>query len=347
MSARICICGTQVPFSSGGAELLVESLRDQLSARGFEVEVVSVPFSWRTRGQILKSALSWRLLDLTEVGGRRIDLVICTRFPSYLVQHPNKVVWLIHQFRQVYELMGTRYSDFTDLPEDREVVSMIRTMDRRCLAEARRLCTISQNTADRLQRFLGLEGEAVYPPPALTGRFRSGAPGDHVLGVGRLDAMKRFDLLLRAVAESQGDLRCVIAGSGPEGEALAALARELGIEERVELLGRVDDDRLIDLYAGSLAVYYAPFDEDYGYVTVEAFMAGRAVVTTEDAGGVLEFVRDGVNGLVCKASPGRIGQALSRLAADPELARRLGSAGRERVESIHWDAVIETLTGTL
>jgi glycosyltransferase involved in cell wall biosynthesis len=347
MSARICICGTQVPFSRGGAELLVETLRDQLLARDFEVELVSVPFSWRTRRQIVKSALAWRLLDLTEVAGRRIDLVICTRFPSYLVQHPNKVVWLIHQFRQVYELMGTRYSDFADLPEDREVVSMIRTMDQRCLAEARRLCTISQNTADRLQRFLGLQGEALYPPPALTGRFRSGDPGDYVLGVGRLDAMKRFDLLLRAVAQSQGGLRCVIAGSGAEGDALAALATQLGIEGRVEFLGRVDDDHLIELYAGALAVYYAPFDEDYGYVTVEAFMAGKAVVTTEDAGGVLEFVRDGVNGLVCSASPRRVGQALSRLAADPDLARRLGSAGRERVESIHWDVVIEALTGTL
>ena len=347
MSARICICATQVPFSRGGAELLVESLRDQLLARDFEVEVVSVPFAWEPRRQILKSALAWRLLDLTQVAGRRIDLVIGTRFPSYLVQHPNKVVWLIHQFRQVYELMGTRYSDFADLPEDQEVVSMIRTMDRRCLSEARRLCTISQNTADRLQRFLGIEGEAVYPPPALTGRFRSGKSGDYVFCVGRLDPMKRFDLLLKSVAQSRGDLRCVLAGSGPERESLGALARELGIEQRVEFVGRVDDEQLLDLYADALAVYYAPYDEDYGYVTVEAFMAGKPVVTTEDAGGVLEFVRDGVNGLVCPPSARRIGQAFDRLVAEPGLAERLGVAGRERVETIHWDSVIETLTGTL
>lgn len=348
MSARICICGTQVPFSHGGAELLVESLRDQLVERGFEVEVVLVPFAWTPRQQILKSALAWRLLDLTQVGGRKIDLVIATRFPSYMVQHPNKVVWLIHQFRQVYELKGTRYSDFTDLPEDREVVEMIRSMDRRCLAETRRLCTISKNTAERVERFLGLQGEALYPPPVLTGRLHAGRSGDYVLSVGRLDEMKRFDLLLRAIAETTSGVRCVVAGSGPQREALEALAHQLGVADRVEFPGRVDDEQLIELYADAMAVYYAPFDEDYGYVTVEAFQCGKPMITTDDSGGVLEFVSDGVNGLVCPASsPRRLGQAIDRLAADRELAVRLGERGREQVADVHWDTVIDALTSTL
>lgn len=348
MSARICICGTQVPFSRGGAELLVESLRDQLTVRGFEVELISLPFSWGSRSQILKSALAWRLLDLTEASGRRVDLVIATRFPSYTVHHPNKVVWLIHQFRQVYDLKGTPYSDFTDVPDDREVVEMVRDMDRRCLAEARRLCTISRNTAERVHRFLGIDAEALYPPPPLAEHLRPGRLGDYVFSVGRLDEMKRFDLLLRAVAEARSEVGCVLAGVGPERERLERLARELGVDHRVEFTGRVDDERLVELYADALAVFYAPYDEDYGYVTVEAFLAGKPVVTTADSGGVLEFVEDGQNGFVCPpSSPRKLGQAIDRLAGDRQLAESFGARGREQVSAVQWDAVIETLTSTL
>lgn len=274
--------------------------------------------------------------------------MIATRFPSYVVRHPNKVVWLIHQFRQVYELKGTGYSDFGDLPGDDEVVEMIRRMDQRTLAEARRLCTISRNTAERLERFLGLQGEAVYPPPALGERLRQGDFGDYVLSVGRLDRMKRFDLLLDGLAESSGQVRCILVGDGPERERLESQARRLGLEARVEFAGRVDDERLIELYAGCLAVYYAPFDEDYGYVTVEAFRSGKPVITTADAGGVLEFVRDGHNGWVCATGSRRqIGRAIDRLSDDRDGARRMGAAGKRSVEAIHWDSVIEALTSTL
>lgn len=347
MSPRILICGTQVPFATGGAELLVDSLGRELADRGFEVERVLLPFAWQSREQILRSALAWRMLDLTQAAGRPVDLVIATRFPSYVVRHPNKVVWLIHQFRQVYELRGTRFSDFGELPGDDEVVGMIQRMDRRALSEARRLCTISENTAERLEAFLGLRGEPVYPPPALTGRLRTGGFGEYVFSVGRLDEMKRFDLLLSALAECRSELRCVVAGVGPEEERLRARAAELGLGERFELVGRVEDERLIELYAGARAVYYAPYDEDYGYVTVEAFQSGKPVVTTDDSGGVLEFVRDEENGLVCPPAPRRIAAALDRLAESEELALRLGKAGRKRVEAIHWDSVVERLTSTL
>ena len=348
MSARICICATQVPFSRGGAELLVESLAGELTRRGYEVETVVLPFSWSSRRQILRSALAWRLLDLTEVGGRPIDLVIATRFPSYAIRHPNKVVWLIHQFRQVYELAGTRFSDFGSLPGDDEVIGMVRRMDLRTLSEARRLCTISKNTAERLERFLGIQGEALYPPPALADRLRVGAPGDYVLGVGRLDEMKRFDRLVAAMAETSSPVRCVLVGEGPERARLEGMISDLGLSERVELAGAVDGDRLVDLYAGALAVYYAPFDEDYGYVTVEAFQSGKPVITTADAGGVLEFVRDGHNGIVCP--PGatrRVARAGDRRAGDTEVAAGPGEAGRRDAGAVGWDTVIGALTSTL
>ena len=348
MSARIAICAAQIPFIRGGAEVLYESLRDELVRRGHQAEIVSLPFNWSSRLNILQSALAWRMVDLTSAAGEPIDLVIATRFPSYLVRHPRKVVWLIHQFRQIYDLKGTRFSDFGERTEDAETEKMLRQFDQRALGEARARFSISRNTAERLQRFNRLEAEPLYPPPALGGRYRSADHGDYLFSVGRLDPMKRFDLLLRAVAAAKSPVRCIIAGDGPDRDRLLSLARELGIAGRVELPGRITDERLIELYSAALAVFYAPFDEDYGYVTVEAFQSGRPVLTTLDSGGVLEFVSDGVNGFVSPPGAHReMGARIDRLAGDRALARRLGLAGAATVAAIHWDGVVERLLAPL
>lgn len=356
MAARILLLNSQIPFARGGAEGLVEALAAALVARGFEVDRVALPFSLASREQLVRSALAWRLLDVGAVEGRPVDLVIATRFPSYLVRHPNKVVWLIHQLRQVYDLAGSRYSDFDDSPRDRRAAEMVRRMDRRTLGEARRLFAISKNVAARLRRWNGLEAEALYPPSPLAPLLDAadgGAAADggdaapYVLTAGRLVRPKRFDLLIEALARTGGGLSVVVAGAGPEADALARLAAERGVADRVRLAGWVDDAELARLYRGCRAVYFAPFDEDYGYVTVEAMRAGKPVLTTADAGGALELVRDGVDGLVVEPAPRAVAAALDRLAADPDLARRLGEAGRRTVAGIDWDAVVARLTETL
>lgn len=342
---RICICSTQIPFSRGGAEILVESLHRELSQRGHEVAVVTVPFAWHSRLQLLKSAYAWRLLDLHSTTGERPDLVIATRFPSYLIDHPNKVVWLIHQFRQAYDLLGTPYSDFGNGPEDRATLAMIRRMDRRALSEARALFTIAGNPAARLRRFNGIEATPLHAPPALDGDYRTGPFGNYVFSTGRLDELKRFELLIDAMGHVESDLRCKIAGAGPLEESLRQRIERAGLAGRVELLGWVDDEELLELYSGSSAVFYAPFDEDYGYVTVEAFKSGKPVVTAADSGGVLEFVEDGTTGFVCPPdSPRTFARKMDALAADPELARRMGEAGAARVADITWDRAIDALT---
>jgi glycosyltransferase involved in cell wall biosynthesis len=357
MSARILLLNSQIPFARGGAELLVDGLEAALVERGFEVDRVALPFSLASRPQIVRSALAWRLLDLEAVEGRPVDLVIATRFPSYLVRHPNKVVWLIHQLRQVYDLEGGRFSDFDDSPRDRRAAEMVRRMDRRTLGEARRLFTISKNVAERLRRFNGLEAEPLYPPSPLAplleagigdvGGGHDGGGGGYVFTAGRLVRPKRFELLIEAVARAGPGLSAVVAGSGPEADPLARLAAERGVGDRVRFAGWVDDAELARLYRGCRAVYFAPVDEDYGYVTVEAMLAGKPVVTTSDAGGALELVRDGVNGCVVEPTPRAVAGALDRLAADPGLARRLGVAGRRTVAGIDWDAVVARLTETL
>jgi glycosyltransferase involved in cell wall biosynthesis len=342
---RVCVCASQVPFSRGGAEIHVDSLVAELRRRGFETELVTVPYSWNPRLQLLQSALAWRLLDLRDAAGRAPDLVIATKFPSYLVRHDNKVVWLIHQFRQVYDLLGTPYSDFADTPEDHATARMIHAMDRRALSEADRVYTNARNTADRLRRFNGLEGTPLYVPPQLGAAYHAGDYGDYVLAVGRLDPLKRFDLLVRSMGETETPVRCKIAGTGPQREPLESQIAAAGLGDRVELLGWVDDAELLRLYAGSLAVFYAPYDEDYGYITVEAFKSSKAVLAATDSGGVLEFVEDERSGFVCPPdSPRAFARRLDLLFADRRKAAELGAEGARRVAGITWDGVIRELT---
>jgi glycosyltransferase involved in cell wall biosynthesis len=348
MARRICICATQIPFIRGGAEILVESLQRELVQRGFETELVTVPFKWYPRSQLIKSCLVWRLLDLTELGGQKIDMIIATRFPSYLIKHPHKVVWLIHQFRQVYDLLGTPFSDFTKSPQDQQMRRMIRAMDNRALSEARALYTISQNTTDRLRRFNDLQARTLYHPPKLAASYHNEYYGDYVFYVGRLDQMKRIDLLIQAMQYTTSEARCLIAGTGPTRESLQALIEQLGLGDKVQLLGYVDDERQVELYANCLAVFYAPYDEDYGYVTLEAFRSRKPVITTSDSGGVLEFVENERNGYVCASGNLRqMAAKIDYLFAHRELSRTMGEAGYNKVKTISWDNVIAKLTAGL
>jgi glycosyltransferase involved in cell wall biosynthesis len=340
---RILICATQVPFVRGGAELLVEGLRDALSEHGHTVDVVSLPFAWQPHELIGRAALAWRLLDLTSVNDSPVDQVICTKFPSYAVRHPRKVVWLVHQHRQAYDWYGTPFSDFANTPEDRATREMLLRIDRRTLGEAQRRYTISNNVGARLKRFNGLDSQPLYPPSRYAGQLRVGRYGDYLLSDARLDAAKRLDLLLQALAHTRTTIRCIFMSAGPEREPLERLARDLGLGERVQFHGHVSDEALIDLYAGARAVYYAPFDEDYGFTTVQALAAARPVVTTSDSGGVLEFVEDGVNGFVVAPEPLAIAARLDDLASDTGLTARLGAAGPSRVAGITWDRVVEAL----
>jgi glycosyltransferase involved in cell wall biosynthesis len=343
---KVCICATMVPFTEGGAEIHVESLRRELVSRGFEATVVTLPFAFGSPQELLHSSMAWRLVDLRTGTGEPIDLVIATRFPSYLIRHPNKVVWLIHQLRQVYDFDGTPFGAFSDSPEDRRIVKMIRDMDTRCLQEARAIYANSRNVARRLEKYNQLGSEPLYHPPKLDGRYRCDQFSDTIFGVGRLDQLKRFDLLVRAMAETREPVRCRIAGQGPERQRLEELIVELGLGDRVELLGWIDDRQLLDELASSLAVYYGPYDEDYGYVTIEAFRSGKPVITADDSGGVLEFVEDCVNGFVCSSdAPAQMGSRIDDLFRNRELAARLGASGRDTVAFIGWDRVIERLTG--
>jgi glycosyltransferase involved in cell wall biosynthesis len=331
---RVAVCSPQVPFAHGGAELLAERLTEELRGLGHEADLVTVPFKWYPGTRVLTQALLWRLLDLDEVDGRPVDLVVGTKFPSYVVRHPNKVVWLVHQFRQAYELDRTELGQFGESAEDRAARRAIHRLDRETLGEARKLYAISSNVAGRLQRATGLEAEVLLPPPQELA-YRCEGYEDFVLSVNRLDRAKRIDLLIEAAVREPG-LRCVIAGDGPDRDRLEELARGRGLDGRVRFAGRVGAEELADLYGRCLAVYYAPFDEDFGIVPYEAFMAEKPVITTVDAGGPLDVVSDRRTGLVCEPRAEAVGEACAYLLAHPEEARSWGRAGRAVAEQLSW-----------
>ena len=339
----ILVCETQVPFIRGGAELLVQQLVDELRARGFDTDKVALPFKWYPKQELLPHAAAWSLLDLSESNGRPVDLVIATKFPTYLARHPRKVCWLVHQHRAAYELAATDYSDFAHDELDVALRDRLMAIDERALGECVGRYTISRTVTERLQRYNGLDSTPLYHPPMLARRLRPGPMGDYVLSVARLEQNKRVDLAVKSVAHWPEPLRLVVVGEGSQRARVERAAEEAGVSHRIQFLGAAPDDALPELYREALAVMYVPYDEDYGLVTLEAFLAGKPVVTATDSGGTLEFVTDGVTGRVVPPEPDALGGAVAALHANLPAAASLGEAGRAVAASITWDAVIDRL----
>lgn len=337
---RVCVCTAQVPFVRGGAELLVDNLVVALRAAGHEAEAVRIPVAW-SREAVLPSALAWRLVDMAA------DVVIATNFPSYFVRHPRKVVWLLHQHRSAYDAADAGWSDLDLSPEGLSIQQTLTDWDTRVLEEAIARFSISREVAGRLARFNGMDATPLYHPAPLQSVLAAGDRadyGDYLFCASRLEANKRMDLAIQALAESGSGMRLVIAGEGSQRPRLEELVRRLGLSRRVDLVGFVDDARLVRLFQEARAVIYPPYQEDYGYVTLQAFAARKPVVTTSDAGGVLEWVEAGESGAIGDPDPASLGRAIDRVAGAriPEL-RAMGERGYERVRSLRWEDVVGTL----
>jgi glycosyltransferase involved in cell wall biosynthesis len=345
---RILIATAQVPFVRGGAEILAEGLMRALRAQGHAAEIVAIPFKWYPPERILDQVLACRLLDVSESGGDSIDRVVGLKFPAYLIPHPHKVLWLLHQFRTAYELWDNPFGDLHHYPNGPQVREAIQRLDQRLIPEARAVFTISKNVSSRLWRYCGIDSMPLYHPPAAFEQFYSAEAEDYFFYPSRLASLKRQALVLQALATTQRPVRVRFAGSADEpqyGEELAMLAHDLDIEHRVEWLGLVTEDEKRALYAHSLGVIFPPVDEDYGYVTLEAMLASKPLITCTDSGAPLEFVLNDETGLIAEPSPQAMAAAMDQLWNDRAMARALGEAGRKRYDSLHisWMTVVERL----
>jgi glycosyltransferase involved in cell wall biosynthesis len=343
---RLAVVSNKVPFLRGGADELLDALVEELRRRDHEVEPIQLVFSSSPPQRVLDHMLVARLTRL-----RGIDRVIALKFPAYFIPHHDKVLWLLHQFRQAYDLWGGPFQDLPSAPEGEMVRAAVIAADNRLLPEAERIYVNSEVTQQRLWRYNGIASEVLRPPLIRPQTYEVGSPTDYILSIGRIKAGKRQHLLVEAMKHVRSPVRLIIAGApemAADGERLRARVTELGLEDRVELILRsISHDEKVELLAGSVAAAYLPVDEDsYGYATLEALYVQRPVITCNDSGGTLALVKEDVTGIVSDPDPRALAVAIDALGSDAVRARRMGAAGRKLLDAlgINWDHVVECLT---
>ena len=345
---RVLIATVKVPFVQGGAEIHATGLRQALIAAGHLAEIVAIPFKWYPPERILDQMLACRLLDLSETAGVPVDRLIALKFPAYLIPHPRKVIWLLHQHRQAYDLWHHPLSDLDNDDHGEQVRAAIQHADAELIPLARHVFANSRNVAVRLRAFCGVEARPLYHPPQDAGLFYHAPAEDFLYFPSRIDPLKRQDLVIEALALTRAPVR--ICFSAPAAEPAferkcLALARARGVAERVEWLGMVSNEAKRDLYARCLGVLFPPVDEDYGYITLEAMLACKPVITCSDSGGPLEFVGNYRTGIVAEPQADALAAAMDELWENRQIAARWGEAGRQRYGDlgITWDRVVEQL----
>jgi glycosyltransferase involved in cell wall biosynthesis len=342
---RVAVVTSSPPLTEGGHMVIARALVDALRAAGHRADVVVTPQN-RFGRQAAAYAATW-LTDLGMSDGERIDQVISLRYPSYAVRHPNHVCWLNHTMREYYDLWP-RFSGGlgrAGLAKERVRRRLIHAADRYLLTRnVRRLFVQSKTVQERLRQWPELRSTVLYPPPPPR-PYRCDGYGDYIFMVSRLTPLKRADLLIRALATPDGrGIRAVVGGDGEERGALQALVARLGLQDRVSLPGALSDDELLDHLARCRAVCFPPVQEDYGFVTVEAFASGKPVLTCTDSGGPAELVVDGERGYVCSPTPEALAHALRRSMDDPSGIARMGAQALAFAGTLTWPTTVRVLT---
>lgn len=333
----------------GGAEAHAGNLLRALRKAGHEVELVSIPFKWYPAGTLLDQIAQARMVELCESNGRAIDRIIGLKFPAYLVPHPNKVLWILHQHRPAYDLWDhPQFGDLILQRQGRAVRDAIRQADQLYIPEARSIYANSANVAARLRRFCGIESTPLYHPPGDAEHYYCTDAEPYLFFPSRITPLKRQALVIEALARCRQDIRIAFAGHAESTtiqDDLNRLAGVLGVSQKIEWLGVISEEEKRKRYAHSLGVIYPPLDEDYGYITLEAMLASKPVITTVDAGGPLEFVQDRATGLVVEPRPEAVAAGMDELWSDFIRSAHWGRNGRERYQSlgITWNNVVERL----
>jgi len=344
---KVAIATVQVPFVTGGAEILTQMLRSELIKRNHQADIISLPFKWYPTETLLNTMTMARMMDLTEVNGMKIDKVIATKFPVYYLKHNNKTLWLMHQHRQAYDLWGTDYGDIHKQSDGEFVREMITSHDSKYISEAKAVYTIAQNTSNRLMKYNNISSQVLYHPPINHEKMNCKEYGDFVFYASRIDAMKRQRLLVEAARYVKSNVKFVIAGSGvaSELEHINSLLQKYKLGDKVKLVGFISEEEKLNYYANCLCVYFGAYDEDYGYITLEGFYSKKPVIVHHDAGGPLEFVENEINGFVINADAKELAEKIDMLYNERQLAKKMGEAGFESLKAkrMDWDYVIDKL----
>lgn len=346
---KIALATVQIPFVSGGAEFLTQNLKNALISNGHEVEVVSMPFIDSPIHYIENHIIASRLMDITNSWAGRIDLCIGLKFPAYYMPHPNKVIWALHQHRAAYDLFGTEYSNLKDEPQGNQARDIIYNADNTYLKEAKRIYTIADNVTKRMRKYNGIESTPLYHPCPDMEKFYCGEYEDYILMPSRINITKRQRLAIEALCLSQSNIKLYIVGKADndvEKKKLLSFIKERKLENRIKYFDYVTQEEKLKLYANAKAVLFIPMDEDYGYITLEAMAASKAVITAKDSGGPLEFVVDGRTGYVVDSTPQELAKSIDEIANSHSGAVEMGRQARIHLDEmeITWDKVVKELT---
>jgi glycosyltransferase involved in cell wall biosynthesis len=370
-----------IPLAIGGAENLWWGLLDHLNRHTpHAADLIKLPTPERNFWEIVDSYQRWAAVDASGydlvISGKYPSWMVAhERHVCYLL-HPLRGLYDTYpgnwptrcesshpEVRRLVELLDhptparehldecfgrlEAVRQRSDVPQEvlalpgpliRQVVHFLDAIGRGQGA-MRRSGAISATVARRPGYFpAGTDVVVAHPPTRLEGLHRR--RGRYLFTVSRLDQPKRIDLLIRAMAYVKADIELRIAGTGPQEQALRDLAAG---DPRVRLMGFLNDAELARAYGGARAVLFAPSEEDYGFITLEAMLSGKPVITTTDAGGPTELVSNFVHGLVTAPKPASLGRAITLLARQPWLAWWLGRNGRTRARGITWDRVVSGL----
>jgi glycosyltransferase involved in cell wall biosynthesis len=342
---KIALCSSFVPFLNSGARHIVEWLEVMLVKEGHQVERVYLP-EVDAPDLLFQQMAAFRWVDLSSA-----DRVICFRPQAHLISHPHKILWFIHHLRAFYDLWDDdQYRGFPDNPKHRGIRAALHEADTAAIREARHVFTNSQVVSDRLMEFNGIASEVLYPPVIDPERFHCRGYGDEIVCICRLEHHKRQHLLVEAMRYTRTPVRLRLCGlsSGPDyPRLLERLIADLDVGDKVILEERwISEEEKADYLADCLASAYLPKDEDsYGYPSIEASHASKAILSTSDSGGVLELVQDGVNGFITENTPQALAHAMDALYADKKLAAAMGRNALNRLEEINisWSHVLKRL----
>lgn len=327
---------------TGGAEALYEGLVRSLRKASYDVDRIEVIIDESTFDAIKESYLTCYDLDL-----RGYDLVISTKAPTYMVRHQNHVSYLLHTIRVFYDMFHQEFGKGT--AEQHKQRRLIYAFDKYGLSSDRvyKHFAIGYTPYKRLYEadpyWQQIAFEVLHPPPSLEG-FKEPRPGEYIFLPSRLHRWKRVDLVIKAFKYIKQDIPLKIAGRG---EDEATLREAAAGDPRIEFLGPVSDEQLLDLYAGALVVPFVPLHEDYGLITIEAFRSKKPVITCIDSGEPTYFVKNLETGFVVEPDPKAMAEKIDYLIEHPNHAAEMGEKGFSAVSHINWDAIASRILSSI
>lgn len=316
----------------GGAERFYSGLHEGFIALGCQAELIAIEAGEPDFEAILANYRKCAELDLGS-----FDLVVSTKVPTYAVKHPNHVLYLVHTVRVFDDMFDKAFDPLTEAHYRQR--AQLHRIDFEAISGAKARFAIGYEVARRLYRWRGLECDVLHPPLAFNG-FKAGTFGDFFFLPGRLHPWKRVDLIIDAIKRSSLPMRLILAGTGEAETQLRILADG---DERIQFVGRINDERMVQLYAECLAVPFVPLHEDYGYVTLEAFASGKPVLTCSDSGEPCQFVHPYETGLVVEPSSDSVRLGLEWLWNNREQVASMGARALQVTAGMSWKETAYTL----